>query len=221
MDMPKVTKEYTQNKREMLLDAAQRVCNQKCIYDVTMRDIVVESGISQGSLYCYFKNIDEVFAALMNRFTEHSNLSEKVENLLSFTRPPEQNIHELCLFLADYMIDIINHYGRYIYELNFLYLHYPERFAQIKNQLKEQQIIVNFKNTLIVYLQEYIKKGTIQPIAPIEHLLIYWNAAFEGIFNTFNISSEYSSITRNELIQAEMRLLEHTILFQLNIAQKV
>lgn len=90
----------------MLLDAAQRVCNQKCIYDVTMRDIVVESGISQGSLYCYFKNIDEVFATLMNRFTEHSNLSEKVENLLSFTKPPEQNIHELCLFLADIFMSL-------------------------------------------------------------------------------------------------------------------
>ncbi len=33
----------------------------KPVHDVAMRDIVLESGMSQGGVYKYFSNLDEVF----------------------------------------------------------------------------------------------------------------------------------------------------------------
>ena len=46
--MPKVKNEYLENKRNQILDAAFAVCKRKPAYDITMTDIVSETGMSQG-----------------------------------------------------------------------------------------------------------------------------------------------------------------------------
>lgn len=218
--MPKVNDEYIQNKREILLDAAQRVCNRKCIYDVTMRDIIVESGVSQGGIYCYFKNIDEVFAALINRFTEHSSLADGASKVLLSSMSVSQAIHELCILLTEYMVDIASNYGKYIYELNFLYLHYPERYEQIKHQLKEQIIISDFKNSFLAYLTRQIETGCIQPSVPVEYLILYWNSTYEGAINTITLSVQNDSSEIIKTIKMIMSLLEQTIKCQLKISEE-
>lgn len=218
--MPKVSEEYTKNKRETLLDAAQRVCNRKCIYDVTMRDIIVESGVSQGGLYCYFKNIDEVFAALLNRFTEHSKLADETNTIFLSPNSVNQTIHKLCVILTDYMIDLVRCYGKYIYELNFLYLHYPERFNLIKSQLKEQAIISNLKDQCLLYLQKQVDLGYIRPSAPLEYLLYYWNATYEGVISTLNVTEKGGGNSIENIIKTMMELMEETIKYQLNIMEE-
>ena len=55
--MPKVKNEYLENKRNEILDAAFAVCKRKPAYDITMTDIVSETGMSQGGVYKYFNNI--------------------------------------------------------------------------------------------------------------------------------------------------------------------
>lgn len=47
--MPKVKNEYLENKRNEILDAAFAVCKRKPAYDITMTDIVSETGMSQGA----------------------------------------------------------------------------------------------------------------------------------------------------------------------------
>ena len=67
--MPKVKSEYLESKRNQILDAAFEVCKRKPAYDVTMTDVVSETGMSQGGVYKYFNNIDLVLAALIDRAT--------------------------------------------------------------------------------------------------------------------------------------------------------
>ena len=57
--MPKVNQEYFENKRKIILEAAMRVFQRKPAYSVTMKDIVKESGLSQGGVYKYYSNIDK------------------------------------------------------------------------------------------------------------------------------------------------------------------
>ena len=49
-DMPKVKNEYLENKRNQILDAAFAVSKRKPAFDITMTDIVSQTGMSQGGV---------------------------------------------------------------------------------------------------------------------------------------------------------------------------
>lgn len=55
--MPKMNQDYFEQKRRKILDAAYVVCMQKPMHEVSMRDIISESGLSQGGIYRYFQTL--------------------------------------------------------------------------------------------------------------------------------------------------------------------
>lgn len=54
-------------KREQILDGAWRVFKQKGFDAASMNDITREASVSKGTIYVYFQNKDELFAALIDR----------------------------------------------------------------------------------------------------------------------------------------------------------
>ena len=89
--MPKVNEEYFEEKRNQILDAAFAVCNRKPAYDVTMSDIVAETGLSQGGVYKYFGNIDSVLAALIDRANTQGNYFGVIDKVMNSGLSPEVN----------------------------------------------------------------------------------------------------------------------------------
>ena len=75
--MPKVDKSYFEKKKNKILEAAFSVCMKKPVYSVTMSDIISETGLSQGGVYKYFSNIDDIFIALTNKIHESHCLKRK------------------------------------------------------------------------------------------------------------------------------------------------
>lgn len=65
--MPKTSEDYFKQKRRKILDAAFTVCMKKPMFEVSMRDVISESGLSQGGIYRYFSNLDEILIELFNR----------------------------------------------------------------------------------------------------------------------------------------------------------
>ena len=65
--MSRVSREYYEIKKASIIDAALEVCKRKTVSSVTMQDIIDEAGISQGGIYRYYKNIDEVLTDLLSR----------------------------------------------------------------------------------------------------------------------------------------------------------
>ena len=63
--MPKVTEEYIQNKKQKIIDSAYGLCLQKTLSTVTMQDIIDATGFSQGGIYRFYKDIDEIFLPLL------------------------------------------------------------------------------------------------------------------------------------------------------------
>lgn len=58
--MPKVSEEYFEKKKRQIADAAYRVCLRKPVMMVTMQDVIEETGLSQGGIYRFYKNLDEM-----------------------------------------------------------------------------------------------------------------------------------------------------------------
>jgi AcrR family transcriptional regulator len=62
-------------KREQILDGAWRVFKQKGFDAASMNDITREAAVSKGTIYVYFENKDELFAALIDRHRAEFALS--------------------------------------------------------------------------------------------------------------------------------------------------
>ena len=54
-------------KREQILDGAKRIFMGKGFDAASMNDVVRESGVSKGTIYVYFQNKEDLFAALIER----------------------------------------------------------------------------------------------------------------------------------------------------------
>jgi len=62
--MPKISAEQRETRREQILSAALKCFSRDGFHQTTTADIVRESGVSQGTLYLYFKSKDDLIAAL-------------------------------------------------------------------------------------------------------------------------------------------------------------
>jgi AcrR family transcriptional regulator len=62
--MPKITTEQRAARRDQILAAALKCFSRDGFHQTTMADIVRESGLSQGTLYLYFKSKDDLIAAI-------------------------------------------------------------------------------------------------------------------------------------------------------------
>ncbi|MEG0254056.1 MAG: TetR/AcrR family transcriptional regulator [Vagococcus sp.] len=63
--MPKVSSTYIENRQEKIIIAARSVFAQKGFTGATMKDVLETASISRGGLYAYFKNIEELFIAVL------------------------------------------------------------------------------------------------------------------------------------------------------------
>ncbi len=61
--MPKVTEEYSDNRRQQIIAGAYRCFARKGFHQATMRDIYTETGLSAGAVYHYFASKEEIIAA--------------------------------------------------------------------------------------------------------------------------------------------------------------
>jgi len=62
--MPKISQDQRDARRQQILDAALTCFSRDGFHNTTTGDIVRESGISQGALYLYFANKDDIVVAL-------------------------------------------------------------------------------------------------------------------------------------------------------------
>lgn len=104
--MPKVTTKYLTDRKDFILECTNEVLKEKPLYQITMRDIIKKAGFSQGAIYRYYANIDEIYIDLINKNTTYDLLEQKIDDLLN-SKQPEKIILFHC----------INAIGTYVSEL--------------------------------------------------------------------------------------------------------
>lgn len=67
--MARISKDPDERRLE-LIDAAERLFNQKGFESTAVSDIVKSIGVAQGTFYYYFKSKDDIFNAIVERFME-------------------------------------------------------------------------------------------------------------------------------------------------------
>lgn len=88
-------------KREQILDGAKRVFMKGGFDAVSMNDITKEAGVSKGTIYVYFENKEDLFAAMIQQ--ERSRIVETVRHVLDEDKPLRQTLMEFGVTLASHI----------------------------------------------------------------------------------------------------------------------
>ncbi|WP_442601264.1 TetR/AcrR family transcriptional regulator [Paenibacillus sp. KN14-4R] len=170
---PKVPDNYKQNKRNDILQAAERVFIRKGFTQVTMKDIVEESKLSRGGVYLYFSSTDEIFRELLDK-----NEKQRSFNLLSIYDKVSSG-NEAIIQLLDYMHNHIQGtpIGLYIARIEYFNAYSLERECHPLLTHRHQTLINHFQ----AFFQVGMERGYFSPTVDtlvITHFLLSWN---EGI----------------------------------------
>ena len=85
--MPKVVPEYKEEARKKIIAAGLDVMSRKGYCLTTMDDIAAHMGVSKGTLYLYFKNKEELVAAIVK--TVHAQTRDRAMTTFPTTAPLE------------------------------------------------------------------------------------------------------------------------------------
>jgi len=202
--LPRVNEEHTKKKRAEILEAAKRVCNQKPIYDVAMRDVVIESGMSQGGVYKYFSNIDDVFAGLLNEESLNNQVKERIDAILLDHTDPIIKLEGVMMYLAEYIENLLTRSGSIFYQLMSLYSQNPERYEKVKDQIHEVSNLEYLHVKFSQFLGEQLEKKAFVPSIPKDELVTFIETYMSGVVNNMATLPTQSAI---EIIHRKMKIL--------------
>lgn len=199
--MPKVSADYFENRKNQILDAAYRVSMSKPMHEVSMRDIILESGFSQGGIYRYFSNIDDILIELINRKSDYYDAGVKVDSIITTGSYPEEIISELFLLWKKAFLDNLIGVGKIYYELSVLYANDAQRLVNFisKSTLALEQNV--FQEKSFSYVITKTEEGYFKPKIPIENIMKLLITSFDGIIRDMILAHHYK--TDNHFLMME------------------
>ena len=135
--MPKVTQEYIDKKRESIVDAAYRVCLKKPVQMVNIMDVIKEAGLSQGAIYRYYSNLDEILVDVITKMRRDYNIIDRLEALTRDVQTRFEIVtYQVCEVLSEAMEAHLMDIQKINFDLGVLTINEPERMAKIMKDLE-------------------------------------------------------------------------------------
>ena len=181
--MPKVTEEYIKNKKKKIVDVAYRLCLKQTVSTVTMQDIINETGLSQGGIYRFYKNIDEIFSDMIFYLRQKESIKEKLDEILSQADvlPPREVTNRIFEMLADFMKRELLGIEKIDFELSVLAMNNPKRVDKILKNIPGVGHMEYLTMRTMEYFMEQAASGGIHPRVSVEELLSFISSAYTGI----------------------------------------
>jgi AcrR family transcriptional regulator len=164
-----------ERRRQQIIAASKRVFSSKGFSRATVKDIAEEAELSPGTIYIYFKNKDELYAALSIRMLKHLKVRlQRVKEKKDLE--PNQRIEAVRQALCD------------VYEIDppmfitLSHLQASETLENISEDLLDQIMDLSRQslNTLADIFAKGIDEGTFLDREPFKLALILW-AMFSGL----------------------------------------
>ena len=179
--MPKVNPEYFDRKREFILDAAFNICMRKPLHQITMKDIIRESGISQGGIYRYYKNVDEILVEVMNKSCSNIDYKKMIDDILVSSKTSTETLKNLFDLLANYLNDSAATLGKFHFELTELIAYEPDRINNISTQNRHVDNIQYLMSQLFTVIRSGVSTGEFQPALQINDILCFIATSIDGV----------------------------------------
>lgn len=192
--MPKVSEEYFDQKKRMITDAAYRVCLRKPVEMVTMMDVIEETGLSQGGIYRFYKNLDEILSDMIAGMRSDYNIIDRLEEV---TGDPDKGFEEVtydvCEILANVMDTHLNDIQKINFDLNVLAINEPERAAKIIEGTKGRGNLEYLTRVVMPRMVTACENKQLKPKEDIRDIMNFISAAYAGIEMNCILSACYKN----------------------------
>ena len=180
--MPKVTDEYLTEKRNYILECTGEILKEKPLYLITMRDIIKKAGFSQGIIYHYYANLDEIYVDYINKNTTFHFLEQNIDTLLSSDRTEKEILFECIAEMGKYIEELLKSVGgKTCFELTVFYAYDFEKRAAVFPRLKFKQSLTYAQNKIVEYILCNVEKGVFSPQIPIRSIIMFVSSFIDGI----------------------------------------
>ncbi|MFE6169349.1 TetR/AcrR family transcriptional regulator [Viridibacillus arvi] len=206
--MPKVSREYVIRKKNAILEAALSVCTVKPLYEITMRDIIKASGVSQGGIYRYYSDLDEILVAIINQANANSNYKQAVDAIIENSYAPKETIEKLFTFLGEYIKENLSTVGKIQFELTILFANNPERQMKILPNITENESGQYLVGRIFNTIHEGTLLGNFQPEVSLEDLFTFIMTSIDGIVRDVVLQKCYGMFHIEQALFDEIRLMD-------------
>lgn len=180
--MPKVTDEYLTDKRNFILECTNEILEEKPLYQISMRDIIKKAGFSQGAIYRYYANIDEIYIDFINKNTTYNLLEQKIDTLLSSEQPEKTILSESIIAIGEYVEELLKSVGgKTCFELLVFYAYDSEKRNTVFPLLKFKQSLEYAQNKIVDYLIKSIQKEIFRPTISLNSIIMFIGISIDGI----------------------------------------
>ena len=205
--MPKVSHEYVQEKKNSILEAAIAVCQVKPLYDITMRDIIKASGVSQGGIYRYYSDLDEILIEVINQVNANADYKPIIDGITGTSNSPSKTIIKLFSFLGEYMKENVSTVGKIQFELTILFANHPDREKKILSNIVENESGQYLMQQIFHSIHKGISSGCFNPEISIEDLSAFMMTSIDGIVRDVVLQKCYGMFSNDQVQFDEIRLM--------------
>ncbi|WP_369435936.1 TetR/AcrR family transcriptional regulator [Lysinibacillus fusiformis] len=206
--MPKVSHEYVMKKKKDIVEAALSVCKVKPLYEIKMRDIIKASGVSQGGIYRYYADLDEILVAVINQANANVDYRHVVDEIIDNSHSPKEIIIKLFSFLGEYIQENLSTVGKIQFELTIVFANNPERQQKILSNITENENGQYLMEQLLGTIHEGISLGTFQPGVSLEDLFTLITVSIDGIVRDVILQKCYGMFQDEQVLFDEVRLMD-------------
>ncbi len=181
--MPRVTEEYVTKKKKFIVDIAYELCLEKTVSTVTMQDIINRTGLSQGGIYRFYHDIDEIFSDMLIEMRKRVDVRNRVDAI--FAKADEFSAREITnnIFdmLANFMEEELMGILKIDFEMSVLAMNAPNRVEKI---LQVAEGIGHMEYLMLrtgEFFKQKLESGQIQAKVSEVELMTYIASAYSGI----------------------------------------
>ncbi len=197
--MPKVSEEYLQNKKKSIVDATYRVCLRKPVEMVTMTDVIEETGLSQGGIYRFYKDLDEILSDMIANMRSDYNIIARIDEATNDEGAGfEETTHRICNILAEVMEEHLLDIQKINFDLNVLAINEPKRAAKIIGAIKGGNgNLEHLAKVTLPLIEKACKERNLTPKRPPKEIFEFISAAYTGIEMNCILTACYKDAASN------------------------
>lgn len=188
--MPKVTDKYLTERKDFILECTNEVLKEKPLYLISMRDIIKKAGVSQGAIYRYYANIDEIYVDLINKNTTYNLLEQEIDSLLNSEQEEKLILYNCIIAIGKYIEELLKTVGgKTCFELLVFYAYDNEKRNTIFPLLKFKQSLEYAQNKIVNYMTEKIKNKVLHPSVSVDSMIMFVSISIDGIAQSVAMST--------------------------------
>ena len=180
--MPKVTQEYFDNKRRKIVEACYQVCLRKPVEMVTISDVIAETGLSQGGIYRFYKDLDEVLSDMISNMRRDYDITGALDAVVADKEASFEVItRRICRVLGEAMEAHLMDIQKINFDLTVLAINEPERADKIIRNTKGKGNMDHMARVIFPYLFEACAAHKLTPKHDPMELYQFISSAYVGI----------------------------------------